>query len=44
MERLIEMHSQLKKRERALEISKARELFYWFGAFYNVSVVGLMYR
>lgn len=38
------MHYQIKERERALEISKSRELFYWFAAFYNVSMVGLFYR
>lgn len=44
MERWIHMHYQIKERERALEISKSRELFYWIGAFYNVSMVGLFYR
>lgn len=44
MERWIQMHYQIKERERALEISKAREFFYWFTAFYNVSLVGLIYR
>lgn len=44
MERWIHMHYQIKERERALEISKSRELFYWLGAFYNVSLVGLLYR
>ncbi|XP_055316815.1 plasminogen receptor (KT) [Sitodiplosis mosellana] len=44
MERWIQMHYQIKERERALEISKNRELFYWLGAFYNVSLVGLLYR
>lgn len=38
------MHYQIKERERALEISKSRELFYWIGAFYNVSFIGLLYR
>lgn len=44
MERWIQMHYQIKEREKALEISKSRELFYWYGAFYNVSMVGLLYR
>lgn len=44
MERWIQMHYQIKERERALEISKSRELFYWLGAFYNVSLIGLFYR
>ncbi|XP_031632804.1 plasminogen receptor (KT) [Contarinia nasturtii] len=44
MERWIQMHYQIKERERALEISKSRELFYWIGAFYNVSLIGLFYR
>lgn len=44
MERWIQMHYQIKERERALEISKSRELFYWLGAFYNVSCIGLFYR
>lgn len=44
MERWIQMHYKIKERENAMEIAKARELFYWFGAFYNVSLVGLLYR
>lgn len=44
MERWIQMHYEIKEREKALEISKSREFLYWFGAFYSVSVVGLLYR
>lgn len=44
MERWIQMHYEIKEREKALEIAKSREFLYWFGAFYSVSVVGLLYR
>lgn len=44
MERWIQMHYQIKEREKALEIARNREFLYWFGAFYNVSLAGLLYR
>uniref|UniRef100_T1GWL2 Plasminogen receptor (KT) n=1 Tax=Megaselia scalaris TaxID=36166 RepID=T1GWL2_MEGSC len=44
MERWIQMHYQIKSRERALEISKNRELFYWVSSFYMVSFVGSLLR
>lgn len=31
------MRNQMREREVAMEIAKARELFYWFGAFYLTS-------
>lgn len=44
MERWIQMHYQIKERETALEISRARELFYWLASFYGVATVGLIGR
>lgn len=44
MERWIQMHYQIRERELALQISKSRELFFWLGAFYAVSMVGMVYR
>ncbi|XP_053696504.1 plasminogen receptor (KT) [Sabethes cyaneus] len=44
MERWIQMHYQIKERETALQISRARELFYWLGSFYCVATVGLIGR
>lgn len=38
------MHYEIKSRERALEISKNRELFYWVSSFYLVSFVGSLLR
>lgn len=38
------MHFQIKERETALEISRARELFYWLASFYGVATVGLIGR
>lgn len=31
------MRNQMREREVAMEIARARELFYWFGAFYVTS-------
>lgn len=44
MDRWIQMHYQIKERERALNISQSRELFYWLTAFYAVSMAGMIYR
>lgn len=44
MERWIQMHYQIKEREAAMQISRARELFYWLGSFYCVATVGLLGR
>lgn len=44
MERWIQMHFQMKEREAAMEISRARELFYWLASFYCVSTVGFIGR
>lgn len=44
MERWIQMQYQIKERERAMEISRSRELFYWLGSFYTVSMVGILSR
>ncbi|XP_035774057.1 plasminogen receptor (KT)-like [Anopheles albimanus] len=44
MERWIQMHYQMKSRETAMQISKARELFYWLASFYGVSTLGLVSR
>ncbi|XP_045468344.1 plasminogen receptor (KT) [Harmonia axyridis] len=38
IERDIQMRSQLREREVALEIAKQRELFFWYGAFYLTAV------
>lgn len=38
------MHFQMKEREAAMEISRARELFYWLASFYCVSTVGFIGR
>ena len=38
------MHFQMKERETAMQISRARELFYWLASFYAVSTVGLIGR
>ncbi|GLV40748.1 uncharacterized protein CBL_13749 [Carabus blaptoides fortunei] len=38
IERQIHMQNQMRERLFALEIAKERELFYWFGSFYVLSV------
>lgn len=40
MERWIQMHYQIKKREQALELAQQRELFYWLGSFYITTIIG----
>ncbi|KAJ3640142.1 hypothetical protein Zmor_003458 [Zophobas morio] len=40
IERQIQLRKQLRDRMVALEIAKSRELFYWFGSFYLISLVG----
>ena len=37
MERYIQLHYQIKTREKALEIAKNRELFFWITGFYIVA-------
>lgn len=44
MDRWIQMHYQMKERELALEISRSRELFYWLGSFYTVTLAGIVSR
>ncbi|XP_044762991.1 plasminogen receptor (KT) [Coccinella septempunctata] len=48
IERDIQMRSQLREREVALEIAKQRELFFWYGAFYLTaatwSALGFRYK
>lgn len=44
MERWIQMQYQIKERERAMEISRSRELFYWLSSFYTVSMIGIISR
>lgn len=44
MERWIQMQYQIKERERAVDISRSRELFYWLGSFYTVAMVGYVTR
>lgn len=44
MERWIQMHYQIKERELAIELSRTRELFYWLGSFYAVSLIGIVSR
>ncbi|KAJ6640605.1 Plasminogen receptor (KT) [Pseudolycoriella hygida] len=44
MERWIQMHYQIKERELALEISRSRELFFWLGSFYAVTLMGIVSR
>ena len=40
MERQIEMQNQMRERMIATEIARARERFYWLGAFYGVFFLG----
>lgn len=44
MDRWIQMHYQIKEREFALEISRSRELFFWLGSFYTVTLMGIVSR
>lgn len=44
IERHIHMQNQMRERYFALEIAKERELFYWFGAFYLLSVTASLYK
>lgn len=44
MDRWIQMHYQIKERELALEISRSRELFFWLGSFYTVTLMGIVSR
>lgn len=44
MERWIQMHYQIRERDVAMEISRSRELFYWIGSFYAVSLIGMVSR
>ena len=41
MERYIQLHYQIKTREKALEIAKNRELFFWISGFYIVAFSGI---
>lgn len=42
MERWIQMQFQIKQREKALEISRNRELFIWMLGFYVVAATGIV--
>lgn len=44
MERIIHMNCQLKEREKALEIARNRELFFWVFGFYSVAATGIFSR
>jgi Uncharacterised conserved protein (DUF2368) len=44
MERYVQMHYMLYERNKALEVAKQRELFYWIASFYGVSCVSLFSR
>ncbi|XP_043225038.1 plasminogen receptor (KT)-like isoform X3 [Amphibalanus amphitrite] len=40
LERQIHMQDQMRQRMQALQVARARELFYWWAAFYTVGLVG----
>jgi hypothetical protein len=42
MERWIQMHAQMKQREKAMEIARNRELFLWMFTFYTVAATGII--
>ncbi|XP_043189508.1 plasminogen receptor (KT)-like isoform X4 [Amphibalanus amphitrite] len=40
LDRQIHMHDQLRLRRQAMEIAAAREMFFWWAAFYGTALVG----
>ncbi|RZC39467.1 plasminogen receptor (KT) [Asbolus verrucosus] len=42
IERQLQMRKQFRDRIIALEIAKARELFFWYGSFYLISLAGAL--
>lgn len=42
LERWIQLHAQMKQREKAMEIARNRELFLWLSGFYLVAGSGIV--
>ncbi|XP_013789797.2 plasminogen receptor (KT)-like, partial [Limulus polyphemus] len=42
MERQIHMQNIMREKMMAMQIARARELFYWFGSFYLISCAGML--
>jgi len=40
LERQIHMQDQMRLRQQAMQVARAREMFFWWAAFYGVSLVG----
>ena len=44
MERQIQMQNQMRERQAAAQIAKAREMFYWLSTFYILSSFAMIRR
>ncbi|KAF4533094.1 hypothetical protein B566_EDAN003814 [Ephemera danica] len=42
VERQIQMQNQMRERLMAMQIARARELFYWFSSFYGLAALGMI--
>jgi predicted transcriptional regulator len=42
VERQIQMQNQMRERVMAMQVARARELLYWFGAFYALAGLGMI--
>ncbi|KAL5016084.1 hypothetical protein ScPMuIL_005673 [Solemya velum] len=42
LERQLQMQNQMRERMMAMQIGRARELFYWLGSFYTLATLGML--
>ncbi|XP_027217103.1 plasminogen receptor (KT) isoform X1 [Penaeus vannamei] len=42
LERQIHMQNEMREKLMSMQIARARELLYWFGAFYAISAIGMI--
>ncbi|CAB3372455.1 Hypothetical predicted protein [Cloeon dipterum] len=42
LERQIQLQNQMRQRIMAMQVARARELFFWLGAFYGVATLGML--